>query len=50
MFLRSDLAVDVPVEAGGGEGVGGGAVGHQGLAWLVDGLRPSDDWSLIRQI
>ena len=50
VLVRRHLAVDVPVEAGRGEGVEGGAVGHQGLARLVDGLRPSDDWAVIRQI
>ena len=50
VLLRGHLAVDVPVEAGRGEGVEGGAVGHQGLARLVDGLRPSDDWAVVRQI
>ena len=50
VFLGSHLAVDVPVEAGRGEGVEGGAVGHQGLARLVHGLRPGDDGAVIRQI
>ena len=50
VFLGSHLAVDVPVEAGRGEGVEGGAVGHQGLARLVHRQRPSDNGAIVRQV
>ena len=50
VLLGGHLPIDVPVEAGGGEGVEGGAVGHQGVARVVDGECPSDDGPLVRQI
>ena len=50
VLLGGHLPIDVPVEAGGGEGVEGGAVGDQGLAWLVHRLRPRDNRAVIRQI
>ena len=50
VFLRSHLAVDVPVEAGRGEGVEGGAVGHQGLARLVHRQRPGDHRAVVREV
>ena len=50
VLLRSNLTVDVPVEAGGGEGVEGGAVGQEGVAIVVHGEGPRDDRTLVRQI
>jgi len=50
VLLGGHLPIDVPVEAGGGEGVEGGAVGHQGVARVVDGECPSNDGPLVRQI
>ena len=44
------LAVDVPVEAGCGEAVGGAAVGGQLLARAVQGQRAADHRALVRQV
>ena len=44
------LAVDVPVEAGGGEAVGGAAVGGQLLARAVQGQCAADHRALVRQV
>ena len=47
---RSHLAVDVPVQGGRGEGVEGGAVGRQGVSWIVGWQGAWDDWTLLWQI
>ena len=44
------LAVDVPVEAGCGEAVGGAAVGGQLLARAVQGQCAADHRALVRQV
>ena len=44
------LAVDVPVEAGCWEAVGGAAVGGQLLARAVQGQRAADHRALVRQV
>ena len=48
--LRRHLAVDVPVEDGGREGVAGGAVGWEDVPRPVHRLRPADDRTLVRKI
>ena len=50
VLLGGHLPIDVPVEAGGGEGVEGGAVGQEGVARVVHGEGPRDDRTLVRQI
>lgn len=47
---RSHLAIDVPVQGGRGEGVEGGAVGRQGVSWIVGWQGTGDDWTLLWQI
>lgn len=47
---RGLLPVDVPVQLGSRDGVGGGAVGRDQVAHLVPGQGPRDGWALVRQI